>query len=235
MNKSLATNLLALLCAAAGLLLPGKAGALLTGSGLFALAGAVTNWLAIHMLFEKVPGFYGSGVIPARFTEFRAGIRTLVMEQFFNVENVQQFFNMSDSKHDAPSIVDSIMAKVDFNKAFDGLVEVIMQSSFAGMLAMVGGANALKPLRDPFVAKMQEFIHKAVEDKDVLGQMAAESSTTLLTRVEAIVDKRLEELTPELVKEIIDRKSTRLNSSHITISYAVFCLKKKNEDRVRLY
>src|SRR5437773_8148516 len=28
-----------------------------------------------------------------------------------------------------------------------------------------------------------------------------------------------------------DRKSTRLNSSHITISYAVFCLKKKNKDK----
>src|SRR5437667_3951494 len=27
-----------------------------------------------------------------------------------------------------------------------------------------------------------------------------------------------------------DRKSTRLNSSHITISYAVFCLKKKKEN-----
>src|SRR5438132_8136009 len=27
-----------------------------------------------------------------------------------------------------------------------------------------------------------------------------------------------------------DRKSTRLNSSHTVISYAVFCLKKKNED-----
>src|SRR5438477_860131 len=26
----------------------------------------------------------------------------------------------------------------------------------------------------------------------------------------------------------IDRKSTRLNSSHMSISYAVFCLKKKN-------
>src|SRR3989442_4599223 len=26
----------------------------------------------------------------------------------------------------------------------------------------------------------------------------------------------------------IDRKSTRLNSSHVRISYAVFCLKKKN-------
>src|SRR5690606_40709125 len=28
----------------------------------------------------------------------------------------------------------------------------------------------------------------------------------------------------------VDRKSTRLNSSHVKISYAVFCLKKKNED-----
>ena len=30
-----------------------------------------------------------------------------------------------------------------------------------------------------------------------------------------------------LLVTISDRKSTRLNSSHITISYAVFCLKKK--------
>src|SRR3712207_8035321 len=30
------------------------------------------------------------------------------------------------------------------------------------------------------------------------------------------------------IPEWIDRKSTRLNSSHANISYAVFCLKKKN-------
>src|SRR3712207_7527724 len=32
--------------------------------------------------------------------------------------------------------------------------------------------------------------------------------------------------------EIIDRKSTRLNSSHANISYAVFCLKKKTIHRM---
>src|SRR4051812_49675078 len=32
---------------------------------------------------------------------------------------------------------------------------------------------------------------------------------------------------PENVPHILDRKSTRLNSSHMSISYAVFCLKKK--------
>src|SRR5260221_9943562 len=30
---------------------------------------------------------------------------------------------------------------------------------------------------------------------------------------------------------LVDRKSTRLNSSHTVISYAVFCLKKKNAGR----
>src|SRR3712207_7332638 len=30
-------------------------------------------------------------------------------------------------------------------------------------------------------------------------------------------------------RELLDRKSTRLNSSHANISYAVFCLKKKNK------
>src|SRR5256885_7738993 len=32
-----------------------------------------------------------------------------------------------------------------------------------------------------------------------------------------------------LANQIQDRKSTRLNSSHLVISYAVFCLKKKNK------
>src|SRR5947199_6409203 len=32
--------------------------------------------------------------------------------------------------------------------------------------------------------------------------------------------------------ETIDRKSTRLNSSHLGISYAVFCLKKKTQNRL---
>src|SRR5436309_6007012 len=32
---------------------------------------------------------------------------------------------------------------------------------------------------------------------------------------------------PEWRNDVVDRKSTRLNSSHVKISYAVFCLKKK--------
>src|SRR5690625_5961359 len=35
----------------------------------------------------------------------------------------------------------------------------------------------------------------------------------------------------QLVGHRVDRKSTRLNSSHVAISYAVFCLKKKRNKR----
>src|SRR2546426_8057476 len=36
-------------------------------------------------------------------------------------------------------------------------------------------------------------------------------------------------LSPDEVVVVEDRKSTRLNSSHLVISYAVFCLKKKKK------
>src|SRR5436190_6070038 len=35
----------------------------------------------------------------------------------------------------------------------------------------------------------------------------------------------------ELLRSVGDRKSTRLNSSHTVISYAVFCLKKKKKEK----
>ncbi len=63
MNKSLITNVVALALMGVGYFLPNHYAFY---AGLFAFSGAITNWLAIHMLFEKVPGLYGSGVIPAR-------------------------------------------------------------------------------------------------------------------------------------------------------------------------
>src|SRR5437588_1998561 len=42
-----------------------------------------------------------------------------------------------------------------------------------------------------------------------------------------------ERIVIECSRVIADRKSTRLNSSHTVISYAVFCLKKKKKKRQR--
>src|SRR5690606_41987471 len=59
-------------------------------------------------------------------------------------------------------------------------------------------------------------------------------STPVLTVCRPCVHVRLSTICVEvstlvLLAPRLDRKSTRLNSSHVKISYAVFCLKKKTE------
>src|SRR5439155_23046825 len=51
-----------------------------------------------------------------------------------------------------------------------------------------------------------------------------------LGRARAFVDARAAGLDPCDARQ--DRKSTRLNSSHVAISYAVFCLKKKKKQKL---
>ena len=166
-------------------------------TGLFALSGGVTNWLAIHMLFEKVPFFYGSGVIPSRFKEFKLGIKQLVMNEFFTPENIETFM-VKQSEAFATDMKDAI----DFDRVFAGLVEAIEGSPMGSMLGMLGGKKALEPLKEPVTLKLQEIM---LEMKDTASAASEEKSLTssLLFRVEQIVDQRLDELTPVQVKNII--------------------------------
>jgi uncharacterized membrane protein YheB (UPF0754 family) len=195
-NKSLITNLVALLIIAIGYTSPVYS-EIIYMTGLFALSGGVTNWLAIHMLFEKVPFFYGSGVIPSRFKEFKLGIKQLVMNEFFTPENIETFMG-KQSEAFATDMKDAI----DFDRVFAGLVEAIEGSPMGSMLGMLGGKKALEPLKEPVTLKLQEIM---LEMKDTASAASEEQSLTssLLLRVEQIVDQRLDELTPVQVKNII--------------------------------
>ena len=203
-NKSLITNLIALALTLAGYVSEQH---ILFTLGLFALSGAITNWLAVHMLFEKVPFLYGSGVIPARFEEFKIAIRQLMMEQFFTEDNIDRF--LSDSSGKASTInLAPVIDKVDLSPAFNSLVEVIEQSSFGPMLAMVGGSEAIQPMKAPFIEKMKlamqditqseqfnTLLREELEQPDIISGMR--------NKVSDIIEKRLNELTPQLVKQII--------------------------------
>ena len=203
-NKSIVTNLIALICILVGYFLDQH---LIFTVGLFALSGAITNWLAVHMLFEKVPGLYGSGVIPARFEDFKLGIRHLLMEQFFTKGNIDRFLSESPGKSNVVDLT-PIITKIDLAPVFDNLIDVIESSSFGGMLAMVGGGDALIPLKAPFIEKMKVTVIEITQSdefntmlSDELGQ--SDLVDGMQNKVSDIVEKRLNELTPELVKEIV--------------------------------
>ncbi len=204
MNKSVITNTIALLLTGVGYFMEQH---IVYTIGLFALSGAVTNWIAVHMLFEKVPLLYGSGVIPARFEDFKAGIRHLMMEQFFTEDNIDRF--LSDSAGNASTLdLAPVIAQVDLSPAFDDLVSVIEKSSFGGMLAMVGGSEALQPLREPFIDKMKESVTNISQSEQfntILREQLEQPAVMagMRDKVSDIIEKRLNELTPQLVKEII--------------------------------
>lgn len=205
MNKSLVTNLAALALIGVGLAIP-SGGTHVLATGYFALAGAVTNWLAIHMLFEKVPFLYGSGVIPARFEDFRHGIHGLIMGQFFTAENIRRFMSGEafTNGFDPEPIVDA----VDYEHAYEALVSTIRDSKFGPMLQMAGGERALEPLREPVKAKMRSMIGRVAASESVqqairTGLESAAPADRIAEQVDRIVRARLDELTPELVKEIM--------------------------------
>ena len=208
-DKRLGTNLVAAALIGAGFLFSEPWNETLLNTGLFALSGAITNWLAIYMLFERVPGLYGSGIIPLHFEAFKTSIHELIMHQFFNRENVEQFFADSESSKLIPDF-EQVLKTVNLNPAFDSLLEVIEGSSFGPMLSMVGGVQALEPLREPFTEKLQDAVHKISETdafKEAMREQLEDISVSddILAKVDVIVSKRLTELTPDMVKEIIER------------------------------
>ena len=209
MNKSVITNLLALTFVLVGLLTEVAFKEVILSIGLFALAGGLTNWIAIHMLFEKIPFLYGSGVISARFEDFKFGIHELVMQQFFSKENLDKFFAEivnEDEEHrlDFKQVIET----TDLSPAFDGLLETIMESSFGGMLAMAGGEAAVLPLKEPFINKMKislnDIAHSDSFQNSVREKLTSNSvEQDIHQQVEQIVQARLDELTPQMVKDII--------------------------------
>ncbi len=206
MNKSLITNLVTIIFLIVGFVLDNN---IILTIGLFAFSGAITNWLAVYMLFEKVPLLYGSGVVENRFEEFKNAIHTMMMEQFFTKENLTKFFD-SEMTNDKNIDLTKVIEKTDFSIAFDSLKEAVMESSFGGMLGMFGGEQALAPLKEPFTSKMQSSIIKIV-NTDSFQQTLKSSinnsniSDDIYDKIGSVVDKRLDELTPKMVKELVQQ------------------------------
>jgi uncharacterized membrane protein YheB (UPF0754 family) len=211
MNKSLITNLVAVLAMAIGWF---AALPWLWTTGLFAFSGAITNWLAVHMLFEKVPLLYGSGVIPARFSEIKIALHKLVMEQFFSTQNLQRLASGNTAAEtDSPAVqlkLAPVIEAIDLSPAFAALLDTVQQSSLGGMLAMFGGPAMLQPLEQPFINKLRTSLIELADSPEVQAQLqqqlaSGENISQLQPKIALLVQARLDELTPQLVKELIQQ------------------------------
>jgi len=206
LNKSYITNIVALLFIGLSSLTEGTLSSVFLFTGLFALSGALTNQLAIHMLFERVPFLYGSGVIPARFEAFKGAIKNLMMSEFFTREQLDSFFKKEEQKINLEPIIE----ETDFTPAFNALSKTVMESQFGGMLGMFGGEAALDGLREPFSIKMKNAVIDIVNSDSFNTTLqknlqSSSLSDDMLSSIENVIDARLNELTPQLVKEMVQK------------------------------
>lgn len=224
LNKNLTPNLIAAGIILLSFVLPESSASIVRTVGLFALSGAITNWLAVHMLFERVPGLYGSGIIPLHFEKFKTGILELVTEELFNPENVSKSFASSE----ASAAIDFAPAieRINFDGAWEQLMTVIRESAFGGMIGMIGGEEALEPMRDSFTSKMRKFLQESANSESFQkslssGLSSGAASDVFRKKIQNIVEARLDELTPEMVKEII-QKMIREHLGWLVVWGAVF-------------
>src|SRR5256885_8671322 len=100
-----------------------------------------------------------------------------------------------------------------------------MREFFRALLQRMAALFRRRRLEDDLDEELRSHLEMAVE-LNLRKGMSAEDA-----RREALRSFGGVEQTKELYRDQrgLDRKSTRLNSSHLVISYAVFCLKKKKK------
>ena len=204
MSKSFLTNFISLVFIVCSFIVTGTYQQTLLFTGLFALSGAITNQLAIYMLFERVPFLYGSGVIEKNFEVFKSSIHAMIMKQFFSKEQLSDFFSKEEQKIDLRPLVES----ADFSPAFDALSHTVMESKFGGAIQMFGGEEALEGLREPFAAKLKSAVAAIVDSDAFKAQLDhhiknSALSGDMLDSVENLIRQRLDELTPKMVKDLV--------------------------------
>src|SRR5690625_3059146 len=138
--------------------------------------------------------------------------------------------------------------EVIYDRVFLAIRGVSLNVKEGGMVALLGSNGAgksttLKSISGLLAPERGEVTRGSVEfmGESLLPYGAAQRVTKGLVHV--IEGRRIfQHLTPDEnlyaafnprgTRARLDRKSTRLNSSHVAISYAVFCLKKKKDSKL---
>lgn len=211
MYKSLITNIGAIVLIIGGYFSPWYSRQIFS-AGIFALSGAVTNWLAVHMLFEKVPLVYGSGVIPLYFEDLKRAIKDLIMEQFFREENIARFLdqNVTTLTLATQSQNSGILDLVDYDAAFNAVKDMVLSSGFGGLLRVFGAEDTLEKYRPDFQEKVQQVIRDQTSRPEFKEKIRDKLNDPGIRRevvkqLEGLIEKRLKELTPLMVKEMIQK------------------------------
>lgn len=185
-----------------------KASEYVLSFGLFGFAGGITNWLAVKMLFDRIPCLYGSGVIPRQFKEIREMVKATMLKTFFNrqflvtyaIEKLGAFQNSNDIEGSIRRLLES--------DAVDTIIEQnltnLNTTAEGEMMTKMGmSPAAMKPMVKPMVVNMASEAAPMLMSQ-FKPETLAEPVDKFIAGIDSLMEMKLQEMTPEKVKELME-------------------------------
>src|SRR5690606_20445118 len=145
------------------------------------------------------------------------------MNSIYEPEFVKQLFNQMSSSYERMNYITSFGFSIRWRKQF--LKKLGKSYENLHVIDLLSGLGEnWKFLRQNF--PNAEF-YALDFSENMIRKSQAKAHHVFKNRLHLLCDNILENKLESNQFDVIDRKSTRLNSSHVKISYAVFCLKKK--------
>ena len=176
---------------------------------MFGFAGGVTNWLAVKMLFDEIPGVYGSGIIPKQFKQIRNTIKEMIMDTFFEPAFLQKQLSSKLGGMVGPDQVEAQLVAAlesqEFSEIINQKMTELSSSPMGAMVTMAGiNANSIKPFLKPFVKAISVKVAPMVGEIVNGGTGAGSPIMKLRDEVNRLMEERLKELTAQRVKGLIE-------------------------------
>jgi hypothetical protein len=222
-NRDHIANAITFLCLVVGLVLHSVLDAdirkynYVLAIGVFGIAGGITNWLAVKMLFDKIPGLYGSGVIPMQYKSIRKTVKHEIMHTFFDEAYLKGYIRQKSPelmrKLNIGERITNVINAPDFDTKMAAKLEEISATPQGMLLSMVkpfmGGSLAgLVPMVKPPLVSIASEVAKELTTIQAEGD--GEAVVDLIPvdvvrgEIDALMTERLQTLTPEVVKGILE-------------------------------
>ncbi|KAJ8598230.1 hypothetical protein CTAYLR_005471 [Chrysophaeum taylorii] len=213
-NKGDISNLATLVVFVLGLLLrfyESPAAGVILAFGLFGFAGGVTNWLAVKMLFDRIPLLVGSGVIPRRFKDILLALKLMILDTFFDEQFLREYIAERSGELfetlDLKGRLEKAMTADGFDATLARKLEVLAETPDGQLVAtlapMFGGIDSMVPMIKPtLVAVGVELLNSLADNFDVTDVLDV---AYVRSEIDRALDQRMTTLTPRKVKRMMSR------------------------------
>jgi uncharacterized membrane protein YheB (UPF0754 family) len=176
--------------------------------GLFGIAGGITNWIAIQMLFDEIPFLYGSGVIQREFTKIKQSIKNIIMKTFFNPTELENYIylNISDflQTYGLKDKISNYFENDNINPILEEKLNTLTSEPLMMMMITMSGglSNSIKVIK-PIIIKIGHSCVDLLLEKIQKGDKLIDINL-ISNEIDKLIDQKLLEMGPEDIKSIIE-------------------------------